>query len=155
MASGKSTIAKRIAEILSAEYVSIDKILEKNKLDKVSPKAECIPAENFIKSNETVFPGIREKLKKGKIIIFDGCFYHREVIENIIKNLKYTHYIFTLKASVEVCTKRDSKRKKSYGKISVMAVHKLVARFDYENVIDASKTKSEIVKEIISFLPRK
>lgn len=151
---GKSTIAQKLANFLDAEYVPIDLVLEKHRLDKVSPKAECIPAENFIKANKIVLPKVKEKLKKGKIVIFDACFYHKEPIEHLIQNLSYPHYVFTLKAPLEVCIERDSKRDKTHGELAARAVHKLVSRFDYGIIIDVNKNNiDQTVKEILSHLP--
>lgn len=152
---GKSTIAERMAKILDAEYVAVDKVLEKHGLDKVDAKAECIPAKNFIKANKILLPKIKDKLKKGKIVIFDACFYHKEHIEHLTQNLPYQYYAFTLKAPVEVCVERDSKRKKTYEKDAAAAVHYLVSRFDYGIVIDTNKkTAEQTVKEIFSYLPK-
>ena len=150
---GKSTIAKKLAKTLKAEHLSIDSVLEKYGLDKVDHYEECIPAKNFIKADEMILPEIKEKLKKGKIVIFDGCFYHKEQIEHIIKALSSEHYVFTLKAPLEVCIERDSKRKKSYGKDAAGAVHYLVSRFDYGTIIDTNKkTVEKTVKEILENL---
>jgi thymidylate kinase len=151
---GKSTIAQKLSEALTAEYVSIDKILEEYGLDKADPEAECIPAEKFIKANEIILPGVKEKLKNGKRVVFDACFYHKEPIEHLIKNLPYPNYIFTLKTPVEVCIARDSKRSKTHGEDAARAVHKLVSRFDYGTVIDANKPLDETLKEILSHLPK-
>ena len=153
---GKSTIAEKLSKSLNAKYVSIDKILEEHGLDKVSPEAECIPIENFIKANEFILPEVRKILKKCKIVIFDACFYHKEVIEHIIQNLKgYQHYVFTLKAPLEICIKRDLEREKTHGEEAARAVYKLVSRFDYGIVIDVSnKTIEQTVKEILSYLPK-
>lgn len=152
---GKSTIAKRLSEILDAKYIDIDSILKKQGLDKVDKNAGCIPTKNFIKVDEIIFPEIKEKLNKGKIVIFDACFYHKEHIEHIIQNLLYPHYIFTLKAPLEVCIERDSKRKKTHGKDAATAVHYLVSKFDYGTTIDISKKGIEqAVQEILSYLPK-
>ena len=152
---GKSTIAQRLAEILHAEYVPIDLVLEKYSLDKVDKDAECIPAENFINADQIILPKIKEKMKEGKIVIFDACFYHKEHIEHIIENLPFPHYVFTLKAPLEVCVKRDNERKKTHGKDAAAAVHHLVSKFDYGIVIDISeKNISQAVKEILSHLPK-
>ena len=151
---GKSTIAQKLTNFLDAEYMPIDLVLEKQGLDKVDPKAECIPAENFIKANEIVLSKVKEKLKRGKIVIFDACFYHKEPIEHFIQNLSYPHYVFTLKAPLEVCIERDSKRDKTHGELAARAVHKLVSRFDYGVIIDTNrKTEKGIIKEILSHLP--
>ena len=151
---GKSTIAKKLSKIIGAEYVPIDLVLKKNRLDKLGPKEKCIPVKNFIKANKIILPKIKEKLKKNKRVIFDACFYHQESIEHLIKNLPRPNYIFTLKAPLETCIKRDHKRKKSYGQNAAKAVYKLVSKFDYGIVIDTNhKNINQTVKEIISHLP--
>jgi len=151
---GKSTIAESLAKILDAEYVSIDKVLKENGLDKVSPDAECIPAANFIRANELVLPTIKKHLQHGKNVIFDACFYHKEPIDHLIQNLPYDHYVFTLKAPVEVCIERDRKRGKTHGEDAARAVHSLVSRFDYGTIIDVTKPLDNVVQEILSYLPK-
>ena len=153
---GKSTIAKKLSKFLNAEYVDIDKILRKNNLDKVKPGAECIPAKNFIKADDLVLPGLKNKIHKGKIVIFDACFYHKKHIEDIVRKLPFRHFIFTLKAPVEVCIERDSKRKKIHGKLAAIAVHHLVTKFNYGIVTDTNnKTPDETLQEIKKHLPDK
>lgn len=147
---GKSTISKRLAKILNAEYVSVDEVLAKHGLDKVDPDAECIPAENFIKANEVVLPEAKRHLSNGKVVIFDACFYHKEPIEHLIKNLPYQNYVFTLKAPVDVCIARDRARDKTHGEDAARAVHSLVSRFDYGTVIDITKPLDEVIKSILS-----
>jgi len=148
---GKTTIATRLAKILKAEYVPFDLLLEKYKLDQVPPSEPCIPAANFIKVDNIILPKIKKLLKK-KIVIFDGCFYHKKHIQHLIKNLKFPHHVFTLKAPVSVCVSRDLQRNKTLGKDSAKAVHWLCSKFDYGIVIKNNKTINETVKEIISYL---
>jgi len=150
---GKSTISKALAKILKGAYISVDKVLEKNKLDKRDEKLGCISPQNFIKADKIILPEVEERLAKGKIIIFDGCFYHKEQIKHLIDNLPYKHYVFTLKAPLEVCIKRDSKRKRVYGEGAAMAVHGLVSRFDYGTIIDTNnKTEKEVIDEILTHI---
>jgi len=151
---GKTTIAKKIAEILKGEYISIDNVLEKNNLDKVDEKEGGIPAKNFIKGNEIVIPKIEEKLNEGKIVIIEGCFYHKEQIEHFIQNLDTSPFVFTLKAPLEVCIDRDSKREKIYGMEAAIAVFNMVSKFDYGILIETeNKSVEETADEIISHLP--
>ncbi|MBU0540682.1 ATP-binding protein [Patescibacteria group bacterium] len=147
---GKSTIAEKLAEKLSAEYIGMDEVLEKHGFDKAPPGAPCIPTENFIKANEIVIPAVREKLSCGKVVIFDACFYHKEVIEHLIRNLEFPHFIFTLKAPLEVCIERDGKRAKTYGEDAARAVYGLVSQFDYGTNIDISRSLDEAVGEMLS-----
>ena len=51
---GKTTIAKRLTEVLKGEHISVDEVLAENGLDKVDEKLECIPPENFIKADDTL-----------------------------------------------------------------------------------------------------
>ena len=89
-------------------------------------------------------------------MIFDGCFYHREQIDDLLTKLKeYRNYAFTLKAPLEVCIQRDAGRKRVYGDGAAAAVHGLVSRFDYGTLIDTSgKTIEATFKEILAHLPR-
>jgi tRNA uridine 5-carbamoylmethylation protein Kti12 len=150
---GKSTISENLAGLLNAEHICMDRILEENDLDAISRREGCIPSKNFLKANEMIVARAKEKLSKGKIIIFDGCFYHKEQIEDIIRKLKFPHYVFTLKAPLDICIKRDSKRARKYGKEAAIAVHKLVSRFDYGIDIDAAKDMDSILRDIKSHLP--
>ena len=79
LGSGKSTLSKKLAHTLNAKHIRIDEVLEKNGLDTMPPDAPCISAENFIKANEIVLPEVKKLLTKGKIVIFDACFYHTSV----------------------------------------------------------------------------
>jgi len=153
LGSGKTTIAEKLAQNLNAEYVGVDEVLEKNGLDVIPPNEPCIPVENFIKANDLIIPSATEKLASGTIVIFDACFYHKEVIENLIKNLSFDHYIFTLKVPVDVCIQRDQDRNKTHGAGAAHAVHGLVSQFDYGTIIDANKSFEETFEDIISYLP--
>ena len=152
--TGKSTIADRLAKRLKGYHISFDQVMRKNELDKA--EGPSIPEKNFVKANELVIPDATKKLDEGKIVIFDGNFYHMSQIEHLIKNLPYPHHEFTLKAPIEECISRDSGRKgfSKIGPESVRVVYTLVAKFDYGTVVDVSgKSVGEIVKEIQSGLP--
>lgn len=151
---GKTAIAKRLARALGAEYVPIDSVLEKYGLEKADANAGCIPASNFIKMDDIILPEIEEKIRGGKNAVFDACFYHIEHIEHMIQRLPYQHYVFSLKAPLQVCIDRDSRRGKTYGKEAAAAVYRLVSRFDYGIPINVSrKSINQSVKEILSHLP--
>lgn len=154
LGSGKSTISEKLSHILGAKHVHMDEVLKKHGLDKIPPEAPCIPAENFIKANKIVLHEVKNLLSKGNIVIFDACFYHKEVIENLIQNLPFENYIFTLKAPLKLCVKRDSERCKTYGKDAAFAVHSLVSQFDYGNSIDATGNLEDTLKKILVYLPK-
>ncbi len=154
LASGKSTIATELAHRLNGAYLAIDPVLEQYELDKVPPDAECIPAENFIKANDVLLSDALRDLKAGKPVVFDACFYHREVIDDLTARIPYEGYVFTLKAPLEVCIERDRKRKKSHGPDAAGAVHSLVSRFDLGTPIDGTKPVDESIETILSRLPK-
>ena len=154
LGSGKSTLSEKLAKNLDAELIAIDEVLENLGLDKIDEKEDCIPAKNFIKASESVLLKVKQQLQNGKIVIFDACFYHKEVIEHLIQNLPFPHYIFTLKAPLELCIKRDSERDKTHGEGAAWAVHSLVSRFDHGNIIDVTGSVDEALKDILSYLPK-
>jgi len=147
---GKTTIAKSLAKRLNAEYISIDKVLEENSLNR---KDSNYLVSDFIKANEIVLDKVKKALNLKKIVIFDGCFYFKEQIEHLEKNLPFKDYTFTLKAPVEACIKRDSKRKMIYGEEAARAVYNLVFKFDYGiNIETENKTESQVIRKILTYL---
>ncbi len=93
-------------------------------------------------------------MEEGLPAVFDGNFYHKSQIEDLIKRLDFPHYAFTLKAPLNVCIERDSRRKKPHGKDAAEAVYRKSAEFDYGIVIDASKPLNECIEEILNCLPK-
>ncbi|MFH1631055.1 MAG: AAA family ATPase [Candidatus Aenigmatarchaeota archaeon] len=150
---GKTTIAKKLAKKLGAYYVSIDKTLKKHNLDMTTfKKDECIPLKNFIKATNKELPKIK-KILKSRPVVIEHNFYHKKQIIHLIRKLDTPHFIFTLKAPVELCVKRDAERKKSYGKDATYQVYKLVTKFNYGRTIDIkNKTVNMIIKEIILYV---
>lgn len=137
---GKTTISKLLAQKLNADYISIDQVLEQNKLDFFDEKIGCIPLKNFLKVNQIIL----EKLKKNnKSVIVDGNFYYQEQIENLIDKSPYKSFVFNLLAPLEVCIKRDSQRSKSLGVGATTAVYGLVSKFNFGKDIDISKMSAE------------
>lgn len=140
---GKSTVAQELAHQLNASYISIDRILEELDLDKV--EGECIPLKNFLAANDHILPAIENNSNT----IIDGNFYHKEQLDHLIENVP-TCSVFTLKAPLDVCLDRDSKRESPYGKDATEAVHNLVSRFDFGTIIQTEdKSAADVVQEIL------
>ncbi|MBT3298274.1 AAA family ATPase [archaeon] len=146
LGSGKSTCAKRLVKDLNAERIDLDAVLKENKLDHYASNSACILAENFIKGLDIVIPITKELLKKDKIVIFDGCIYHKEVLDYLIKNLTFDSYIFTLKASLNTCIQRDKDRKRTIGEGVAEEVYNLVCNNNFGILID---TQGESIEETI------
>ncbi|HLD79258.1 MAG TPA: ATP-binding protein [Candidatus Nanoarchaeia archaeon] len=150
---GKSTLAERVAKMLKAEYIAIDRVLDEHDLTK-DKEAGYISQKSFKKANEIVALKAKKLLVKGTPIIFDGNFYWKSQVDDLIKRLNFPHYVFTLKAPLEVCIERDSKRKKTHGKDAARVVYAKATEFDYGEIIDVTKPLEESVRKILSHLPR-
>ena len=147
---GKSTISKLLAQEIDAEYYSIDKILEENGLDRGD---NAFTPEDFIKANKIILKEVKKHLNK-KTVIIDGNFYFKEAIEHLEKEIKNT-MVFTLKAKLETCIKRDKARKISYGEQAAKEVHALTSKVNHGIDIDAeNKTKDQIIEELKSIIKR-
>ncbi len=153
LGSGKSTIAEKLSKILRAEHIAIDRILDEFNLTK-DREDGYVSQESFKKANEIVVSKVKKLLDKGIPVIFDGNFYWKSQIEDLIKRLNYQYYVFTLKAPLEVCIDRDNKRNKTHGKDAAKVVYKKSTSFEYGISIDVTKRLDEVVKEILSYLPK-
>lgn len=150
---GKSTIAERISKKLKAEYIPIDTILDEHNLTKEWEDG-YISQKSFIKANEIVTPKAKLFLKRGTAVVFDGNFYWKSQIDDLIKRLDFPHYIFTLKAPLKVCIERDKNRNKIHGEDAVRAVYKKSTEFDYGTAIDINRPLEECITDILSYLPK-
>ena len=150
---GKSTVSKKLADFLDGIYISIDSVLEKHDLDKIENE-ESIPIKNFLAGNDIIIPEIKQGITKNTPVVIDGNFYHSEQIEHLIEQVPYNHYVFTLKAPLETCIKRDQNRTKPCGRDAATAVHNLVSRFDYGQMINTQNLdEKSVIEKILSFLP--
>ena len=149
---GKSTIAKKIAELLNGDYFSFDELMRKNKLDII--RGYGIPEENFVKANELVIPKARKKLENNKIVVFDGCFYRKKQLKHLEKNLPYNHYIFSLKLPLKDCFARNKTRKIPMTNKAIKEVFLLVSKLNIGIEIKTSnKSVTDIINEIRKHLP--
>jgi shikimate kinase len=150
---GKTVIGKKLAKNLGGECIHIDKVLEENGLDYIIGE-KWVPEENFFKVNQIISQHVKKQLHKGKIIVLEGNFYHKSQIKDLLEKIPSKFFAFTLKAPLKECVSRDTKRK-GIGKERIKDVFRLVSAFDYGTLINTSKkTPAEIVKEIISYLPK-
>jgi predicted kinase len=149
---GKSTIATKLAEVLRAEYIPIDRVLNEHNLES-DREDGYISQKSFRKANEIIVPRAKTKLDAGIPVVFDGNFYWKSQIDDLIKRLAFTHYVFTLRAPVEVCIERDIQRGKTHGEDAARVVYAKSTEFSYGEVIDVNKPLQECVDRILSSLP--
>ena len=89
---GKSTIAEKLSKILNAKYFAVDRILDKHDLTK-DKEAGYISQKSFIKANKIIAQEAKRILDSGKSVVFDGNFYWKSQIEDLIKRLVFQHHI--------------------------------------------------------------
>jgi tRNA uridine 5-carbamoylmethylation protein Kti12 len=147
---GKSTISQRLAKELDAEYIAVDKVLDEYNLTKDKEEG-YISQKSFLKVNEIISKRVKIFLKKGKSVIFDGNFYWKSVIEDLISKLDYDYQVFTLKASVNTCIERDIERGRTHGEAAAREVYKKSMSFDYGKIIDID---DKTVEETISMIKK-
>ncbi|MBN2459475.1 AAA family ATPase [Candidatus Woesearchaeota archaeon] len=150
---GKSTISKDVARKISAEVIHFDKIMNELSLDHIQGE-KWIPLHKFLKADKMMIQKFKEILKN-KNLILDGNFYHQEQIEDLVKSLDFPHFVFTLKADLQECIKRDKTRSRKLGEQATKDVFNLVSAFNYGIIINTSnKMPAGVVNEILSHLPK-
>jgi len=153
LGSGKTTCAKQLTKLLNAEIINLDKVLKDNKIE--HEDTACVPLNNYIKGIDLILPLAKKLLKNNKILIFDSCLFHKEALDYLIKELPFPHYVFTLKASLDVCIERDRQRKNTIGEDVARDVYELTNKNNFGIIINTdNKSSKETVKEIISHLPK-
>ncbi len=135
---GKSTIARKLSEALNYTYVSLDQVIDDNKL--VPPGVEGVPLESFLDANELLLQYSQESTQP---LIIDGCFYYQEQLDDLVSKLNGRVTIFTLSCSVEECIDRDSKRDKVYGEDAARFVHMMTSGVKAGLEIDTSKLSAD------------
>ncbi|MFA6272314.1 MAG: AAA family ATPase [Patescibacteria group bacterium] len=140
---GKTTIAKKLAVELQAEYISVDEVLRDNGLE----KDEDYLADDFIKVNKIIIPKINKILEKQYVIV-EGNFYFKEALEHLLKETDSSTRIFTLKSSLATCLKRDAERENTLGPLATEAIYNLVNQFDYGINIDCKNGIKEVTEAI-------
>jgi predicted kinase len=143
---GKSTVCRRLAKEIRAEHISIDRILEQHELWDAGRVSE------FLRANEFAAKKAESFLARGVAVIFDGNFYWRSVIDDLVRRLNYRHYVFTLRAPLQLCIEPDRRRDKSHGSKAARAVYAKSTRFIYGIGLDAIPPVDVVVDEIISHL---
>ncbi|MFA6587561.1 MAG: ATP-binding protein [Patescibacteria group bacterium] len=149
---GKSTISERLAMAFNAEHISVDRVLDDHGLTD-DKEDGYISQASFKRANEIITPKAKEFLDNGKTIVFDGNFYWKSQLDDLIQRLDYPHYVFTLKVPLELCIVRDHKRDKTHGKDAAEAVYAKSTSFEYGMPIDATGTIDETINKICSFIP--
>jgi predicted kinase len=149
---GKSTVAELLSKHIHGVQVPIDRMLDDHHLTQDYEEG-YISQRSFLRANELCLPAAREHLQEGTPVIFDGNFYWKSQIEDLIRRLDYPHVVFTLKAPLEVCIARDAARTKSRGSDAARVVYSKSTQFSYGHNIDVTKPLKEVLDAIVGHLP--
>ncbi|MFP4567838.1 MAG: AAA family ATPase [Candidatus Woesearchaeota archaeon] len=148
---GKTTISKKLSELLDAKYFSIDEVLRNYNLEGDREEG-YISQKSFKQANDVLVPLAKIKLNSGVPIIFDGNFYWQSQINDLISKLDFPHYVFTLTAPLDICINRDELRNDAHGDAAARAVFRKSVEFDFGINIDVNKPIDICIKEILSFI---
>jgi predicted kinase len=147
LGAGKTTVAGALAESIAGRVVSIDAILEEMEWDGGSESL-------FLRANEVATRKARDALDHGVPVVFDGNFYWQSALDDLAGRLPFPHRVFRLDVPLEVCVERDRHRAPSYGEEATREVFEKVARVRSGIPIDGSRPVAEIVRAMVSRIPR-
>jgi predicted kinase len=145
---GKTTISVPLARALGARAVSIDELLDE--LPSITWEAGYISPRTFGEANRLAAERAEPLLRSGTRVIFDGNFYWKSQIEDLVERLPYPHDVFTLLAPLAVCLERDRTRAKPLGRKATQDVYRKSTEFSYGIRIDADRPLRAIVDEILA-----
>jgi adenylate kinase family enzyme len=150
---GKSTISEKLAKKLDATHIAYDRIVDGRGLNRDKEEG-YISQRSFFKANDIAVGEAKKFFDSEKVVIFDGNFYWKSQLDDLIEKLNDSKgIVFTLKALVETCIKRDSERDKTHGEVAARVVHKKSTSFTYGNEIDTDgRSSEETVNEILEEL---
>ncbi|MBI2629597.1 AAA family ATPase [Candidatus Pacearchaeota archaeon] len=145
--SGKTTLAQRLTEIYHAHYISIDKVKSARGLKHSEPEK--------LEANKAVLQDARTHLSQGQIVIIDEVLYYKSQLSQLMNNLPFPHYVFSLKVPLEVCLARNVERRNNGSrKMSdddVKEVYDLVSKLNYGIEINThNRSIEDSLTEIIS-----
>ncbi len=150
--SGKTAVAKRLARMLDATYISVDAILRRNGLED-DWEDGYISQRSFMSANAIIEHTAKASMMRGKPVVVDGNFYWQSQIEDIVRRLGVNHYAFKLEAPLERCIARDRGRNGRIGKDAVIAVYKKTESVNYGVRIDATMPMEKVLEGILACLP--
>jgi len=151
---GKTTVSERLAKVTGAEYVSVDRILDEPGVEEWDDEAGHYSERCFLRTSELAAERARTFLDRGTPVIFDGNFYWRSQVADLVRRLNFPHYVFTLKAPLDLCIQRDRQRDPPHGREATESVYSKSTEFDWGIGIDATQPVESVVREIASHLSR-
>ncbi|MGC2290188.1 MAG: ATP-binding protein [Thermoplasmata archaeon] len=147
---GKSTVSERLAMLLGAEYVSVDRILEEPGVEEWDELAGYYSERCFLRTSEIAAHRARAFLHRGTPVIFDGNFYWKSQIADLVARLAFPHHVFTLEAPLELCVQRDAQRDPPHGRAATESVYAKSTEFAWGVGIDATRSPDLVAADILA-----
>lgn len=145
---GKTTVASLLAGTLAGVRIGVDDVLAVNGLDKVV--GGCVPLENCMQANRLLLPKARSLLKEGRLVVIDGCFYHKDQLSWLLNRLQGPRLVVTLTAGLADCIKRNRERDDPLPDEAVREVYSLVRQVDFtKNVVVRAYGHPQEVADIL------
>jgi len=143
---GKTTISGRLAQEIGAVHISIDQILDDRGLWDSGQLSEFLAANAFAVEQARGF------LDRGTPVVFDGNFYWKAQIEDLIAKLDFRHFVFTLTAPLSVCIERDGGRIPSHGSEAATEVYAKTSLFEWGVGVDATRSPDAVLSELTALI---
>ena len=148
--AGKTTIAKRLAQIYGGHHINIDKV--KKSLGLKHSEREKLEA------NKVVIQDASRYLDQGKVVIFDEVLYYKTQLTQL-EQLPYESYVFSLIAPLDSCLERNRKRRQRGTRkttdANIKLVHNLVSQLEKGIEIKSyNRPVDDTMNEILSHLPK-
>lgn len=140
---GKTTVSQKLALELRAQYISIDRVLDEHDLWYDGRLSE------FLRVNVIVARQATTRLKQRTPVVLDGNFYWKTQIKDLERRLPYPHFVFTLKAPLNVCIERDARRAEPHGVRAAREVYTKSTRVVCGVEVDATQPLERIVQEMV------
>ena len=150
LGAGKTTVSGRLASAVGGKHVAIDAILDQYQLEEWDE--DCISEASFLRANAIAVREAEPTLRSLSPVIFDGNFYWRSAVDDLVARLPFPHVVFTLKVPLATCIARDAGRSPSYGPDSAREVYAKTTAFDYGVLVDATGSVDVIVKVMLAEL---
>lgn len=147
---GKTTVVRRLAEQVRGVPISIDTILDGHGLDEW--EEGFMSRRVFLQANRFAIEEAVPALTRGIPVFFDGNFYWKSQIRDLLERLPFDHLVVSLTAPVDLCILRDSLRTPSYGEQATREVYAHTTRFDWGVAVDASGPVERTVDTILAHL---
>ena len=86
-------------------------------------------------------------------VVFDGNFYWKTQIADLMARLERPPFVFTLRAPRALCIERDAGRRPTHGRAAAIAVYAKSTRFTAGRVVDATGPATAVARAVVARLP--